>query len=186
MLSAIHGIEIYLIITHFIHCHVLLPLLLCEHKDQGLVKRKYINSFPFTSWISNNSWPLEAAIGDVRDNKFYRLPPRKETTEYAIVYSLSQLATTRSKNMWTAVRSVYRHYYCQAHWVIKEVVFFLRRNSETQTREWLQLRKWMKLAWSYWQSYTRCLANSLQRHWPGGNLGTCSSRQDRINRSQRN
>lgn len=29
--------------------------------------------------------------------------------------------------MWTSVRSVYRHYYCQAHWVIKEVVFFFTK-----------------------------------------------------------
>lgn len=52
MLSAIYGIEIDLIITHFIRCHVLVPLLLSEHKDQGLVKIKYINYFPFQQFLA--------------------------------------------------------------------------------------------------------------------------------------
>lgn len=36
--------------------------------------------FSLASWICNNSRPLEAVIGDVREGKFYWLPPEYEET----------------------------------------------------------------------------------------------------------
>lgn len=67
--GSVNGIEIYLILVHFVQ--IVLPSLLYEYKDQGLVG-KMCMIFSFTGWVFNNSRPFKAVISVVRDRKFYQ------------------------------------------------------------------------------------------------------------------
>ena len=67
--GSVHGIEIYLILVHFVQ--IVLPSLLYEYKDQGLVGKMCL-IFSFTGWVFNNSSPFKAVISVVRDRKFYQ------------------------------------------------------------------------------------------------------------------